>query len=51
VAILGGLVSLAGHVYLYLKPTEHNAWLMFKLSSVYLAAVYTGMSLDRLIYP
>jgi protoheme IX farnesyltransferase len=49
VAILGGLVSLAGHVYLYLRPTERNAWLMFKLSSLYLALVFAGMMIDRLI--
>jgi protoheme IX farnesyltransferase len=49
VAILGGLVSAAGHIYLHLKPTEHNAWLMFKLSSLYLAAVFTGMMFDRLL--
>lgn len=48
-AIAGGLVSLVGHIYLYLKPTERNAWLMFKLSSLYLALVFTGVMLDRLI--
>ncbi len=48
-AILGGLVSVAGHIYLYLKPTERNAWLMFKLSSLYLALVFTGMMVDRLM--
>lgn len=49
IAILGGVVSLAGHIYLYLQPTERNAWLMFKLSSLYLALVFTGMMLDRLL--
>lgn len=49
VAILGGAVSLSGHAYLYLKPTERNAWLMFKLSSLYLALIFTGMMIDRLI--
>ncbi len=49
VAIMGGAVSLAGHVYLYLKPTERNAWLMFKLSSLYLALVFAGMMLDALL--
>ena len=49
VAILGGLVSLVGHVYLYLRPTERNAWLMFKLSSLYLALLFTGMMVDQLI--
>jgi protoheme IX farnesyltransferase len=49
VAGVGGLVSLAGHLYLYSKPTERNAWLMFKLSSLYLALVFAGMIIDRLI--
>jgi protoheme IX farnesyltransferase len=48
-AIIGGAVSLAGHMYLYLRPTERNAWLMFKLSSLYLAVVFAGMMIDRLI--
>jgi protoheme IX farnesyltransferase len=48
VAILGGVVSLAGHIYLYLRPTERNAWLMFKLSSLYLALVFAGMMIDVL---
>jgi protoheme IX farnesyltransferase len=47
-AIAGGLISLAGHTYLYLRPTERNAWLMFKLSSLYLALVFTGVIIDRL---
>jgi protoheme IX farnesyltransferase len=49
IATIGGLVSLAGHVFLYLQPTERNAWLMFKLSSLYLALVFAGMMIDRLI--
>jgi heme o synthase len=49
VAIAGGLASLVGHLYLYVKPTERNAWLMFKLSSLYLALVFAGMMIDRLI--
>jgi protoheme IX farnesyltransferase len=48
-AILGGGVSLVGHVYLYLQPTERNAWLMFKLSSLYLAVIFIGMIADRLV--
>jgi len=48
-AILGGAVSLAGHAYLVLRPTEHNAWLMFKLSSLYLAALFAGVILDTMI--
>jgi protoheme IX farnesyltransferase len=48
-ALAGGAVSLAGHLYLYLRPTERNAWLMFKLSSLYLALVFTGMIVDGLL--
>jgi protoheme IX farnesyltransferase len=48
-AIIGGAVSLVGHAYLYLKPTERNAWLMFKLSSLYLALVFAGMMIDTLL--
>jgi len=49
VATVGGLASLGGHLYLVLRPTERNAWLMFKLSSLYLALVFAGMMVDRLI--
>lgn len=48
-AFLGGVVSLAGHLGLYLRPTEHNAWLMFKLSSAYLALIFAGIMIDRLV--
>jgi protoheme IX farnesyltransferase len=48
VAIAGGLVSLGGHLYLTLRPTERNAWLMFKLSSLYLALIFTGVMVDSL---
>jgi heme o synthase len=49
VALAGGVVSLAGHAYLHFRPTERNAWLMFKLSSLYLALVFTGMIVDQLL--
>ncbi|MEJ2211704.1 MAG: heme o synthase [Anaerolineae bacterium] len=48
-AVAGGVVSLAGHLYLYLRPTERNAWLMFKLSSLYLALIFTGLIVDGLL--
>jgi protoheme IX farnesyltransferase len=49
VAAVSGAISLAAHLYLYLRPTERNAWLMFKLSSVYLAVLFAGMMIDRLL--
>jgi protoheme IX farnesyltransferase len=48
-AIAGGLVSMAGHIHLLVDPTERNAWRMFKLSSLYLAVLFAGMILDRLL--
>ncbi|MBN1661269.1 MAG: protoheme IX farnesyltransferase [Anaerolineae bacterium] len=48
-AIAGGLVSLVGHMYLVLQPTERNAWLMFKLSSLYLALIFAGIVIDKLL--
>jgi protoheme IX farnesyltransferase len=49
IAAIGGIASLAGHAYLVLRPTVRNAWIMFKLSSFYLAIVFAAMTLDRLI--
>jgi heme o synthase len=49
IAMAGGAVLLAGHTYLILQPTERNAWLMFKLSSLYLALVFAAMIIDQLI--
>ncbi len=48
-AISGGAVSLAGHVRLFLRPTERSAWLMFKLSSIYLALLFAGIMIDTLL--
>lgn len=48
-AILGGAVSLIGHTHLYFQPTKENAWRMFKLSSLYLALIFTAMMADVLL--
>jgi len=48
-AVIGGLAALVGHAYLWVRPTERNAWLMFKLSSLYLALIFGGMMLDYLL--
>ncbi len=49
-AIIGGIVSLIGHARLFLRPTERSAWLMFKLSSIYLALLFAGMMIDTLLW-
>lgn len=44
-----GLVLLIGNLDLLLRPTARKAWLMFKLSSPYLAIVFIAMILDVVI--
>ena len=46
VALLGGLVNLIGSVWVLYKPTETNAWKMFKISSPYLFLLFLAMILD-----
>ena len=46
VAIVGGLINLAGSVWVLYKPTETNAWKMFKISSPYLFVLFTAMIID-----
>ena len=46
VALLGGLVNLIGSVWVLYKPTETNAWKMFKISSPYLFLLFLAMIID-----
>jgi protoheme IX farnesyltransferase len=46
VAILGGFANLVGSIYVLLKPTETNAWRMFKISSPYLFLLFLGIIID-----
>ncbi len=46
VALLGGLVNLVGSVWVLYKPTESNAWKMFKISSPYLFLLFLAMIID-----
>ena len=46
VALIGGLVNLAGSVWVLYKPTEANAWTMFKISSPYLFLLFLAMIVD-----
>jgi heme o synthase len=46
VALFGGLITLAGSVWVLYKPTEANAWKMFKISSPYLFILFTAMIID-----
>ena len=46
VALIGGLANLAGSLWVLYKPTETNAWRMFKVSSPYLFLLFTAMIID-----
>jgi heme o synthase len=46
VALVGGVANLIGSVWVLYKPTETNAWKMFKISSPYLFLLFTAMSID-----
>ncbi|MFQ6014468.1 MAG: heme o synthase [Anaerolineae bacterium] len=45
--LLGFLISV-GNIYLVLRPSAHNAWVMFKLSGPYLFLLFLGMIVDVL---
>lgn len=46
IAAIGGVANLVGSVYVLYKPTETNAWRMFKISSPYLFLLFLGMIID-----
>jgi len=46
VALAGGLVILVGSVWVLYKPTEMNAWKMFKITSPYLFLLFLAMIID-----
>jgi heme o synthase len=46
IALVGGLVNLVGSVWVLYRPTETNAWKMFKISSPYLFLLFTAMIID-----
>jgi len=49
VALISGIVVVAGQLYLLVRPTTANAWLMFKISSPHLFLLFLGMILDVLL--
>ncbi len=46
VALVGGIANLIGSVWVLYKPTETNAWKMFKISSPYLFLLFLAMIVD-----
>ncbi len=48
-AYIPGAALLATNIYLWFKPTPKNAWVAFKVTSPYLAALFLGIILDSLL--
>src|SRR5437870_3137064 len=46
VALVSGLAILAGSLWVLYKPTETNAWRMFKVTSPYLSLLFAVMIID-----
>ena len=46
VALVSSLANLAGSLWVLYKPTERNAWRMFKVSSPYLFLLFVAMIVD-----
>ena len=46
IAAIGGVATIIGSFYVLTKPTEANAWRMFKISSPYLFMLFLGMIID-----
>ena len=46
VALVSGLAILAGSLWVLYKPTETNAWRMFKVTSPYLTLLFAIMIFD-----
>jgi heme o synthase len=46
VALVSGIAVLVGSLWVLYKPTDTNAWKMFKVSSPYLFLLFTAMIVD-----
>lgn len=49
IALLLGAITLVLSVGIYVKPTQANAWRLFKFSSPYLFLLFSGMLIDVLL--
>ncbi len=50
IAAVGGVATIIGSFYVLSKPTEANAWRMFKISSPYLFMLFLGMIVDVMLH-
>ncbi|MFN2435186.1 MAG: heme o synthase [Nitrososphaeraceae archaeon] len=49
-AILGGIVMIVTSLWLLAKPSENASWLLFKISSPYLAALFVAFMVDAIFH-
>jgi len=50
IALATGIANLVGSALVLYRPTETNAWRMFKLSSPYLFLLFLGMMVDAALH-
>lgn len=48
-AYIPGIALLGFNLHLWIRPTARNAWIAFKVTSPYLAAVFLGIILDSIM--
>jgi protoheme IX farnesyltransferase len=49
-AIVGGIVMIITSLWLLAKPSENASWLLFKISSPYLTALFLAFMLDAIFH-
>lgn len=48
ITIIGGIIMIAMSLMLLIKPVERASWMLFKVSSPYLTAIFIGFMLDAI---
>jgi protoheme IX farnesyltransferase len=48
-AAVVGLLTVAGNLYMVLRPSVRLSWTLFKISSPYLLVLFAGMALDAIL--
>ena len=49
-AISGGIIMIVTSLWLLVKPSEKASWLLFKISSPYLTALFVAFMVDAIFH-
>jgi protoheme IX farnesyltransferase len=49
-AISGGIIMIITSLWLLMKPSEKASWLLFKISSPYLTALFVAFMVDAIFH-